>query len=69
MALVVGKSRTAKQSHFMSIEKGGREMDAIKQITSILTACGCAPTVEKRNGETVIKVNAPTAEKSEDTKK
>lgn len=44
-------------------------MDAIKQITSILTACGCAPTVENRNGETVITVNAPTAEKSEDLKK
>lgn len=44
-------------------------MDAIKQITSILTACGCAPLVENKNGETVIKVNAPTAEKSEDMRK
>lgn len=44
-------------------------MDAIKQITSILAACGCAPTVENKNGETVIKVNAPTAEKSEDLTK
>jgi hypothetical protein len=42
---------------------------ATKAITDILTACGCAPNVEDRNGETVIKVNAPTAEKSEDLKK
>lgn len=44
-------------------------MEAIKQIANILTACGCAPTVENRNGETVITVNAPTAEKSEDMRK
>lgn len=45
-------------------------MNATENIIDILTACGCKPaaTVNK-NGETVIKVNAPeiSAEKSCDT--
>lgn len=39
-----------------------------KAITDILTACGCAPTVENRNGETVIKINAPTVKQEDKTK-
>ena len=36
-------------------------MNAIKQITDILTAMGAKPeTIKRPNGETVIKVNAPT---------
>ncbi len=35
-------------------------MQAIKQITEILTAMGAKPeTIVNRTGETVIKVNAP----------
>jgi hypothetical protein len=34
---------------------------SIKAITDILTACGCKPaTGTDKNGNTVIKVNAPT---------
>ena len=36
-------------------------MNAINQITNILTAMGAKPeTIKRPNGETVIKVNAPT---------
>lgn len=36
-------------------------MDAIKQITDILSACGCKPAaITNADGETIIKVNAPT---------
>ena len=36
-------------------------MNATKQITAILTACGCAPTVTTdERGNDQIKVNAPT---------
>jgi hypothetical protein len=35
---------------------------ATKEITSILRACGCAPTVATdTNGNNIIKVNAPAA--------
>lgn len=36
-------------------------MHAINQITSILTAMGAKPeTITRPDGETIIKVNAPT---------
>lgn len=39
-------------------------MNAIKAISDILTAMGAQPeTITKSNGETVIKINAPTAQK------
>ena len=35
-------------------------MNAAKQITNILTACGCKPAaVVSTSGKTIIKVNAP----------
>lgn len=38
-------------------------MNATKQIIDILSACGCAPTIEKdNNGNDLIKVNAPRVE-------
>lgn len=44
-------------------------MNAINQITSILQAMGARPeTITNANGETVIKVNAPTIKKEEDAK-
>lgn len=44
-------------------------MNAAKQIIDILSACGCKPAAAvNKNGETVIKVNAPII-KEEDTKK
>ena len=37
-------------------------MTAIKAITDILSAMGAQPgTIKRPNGETVIKINAPTA--------
>ena len=44
-------------------------MNAINQITSILTAMGARPeTIKRPNGETIIKVNAPQIKKEEDAK-
>ena len=44
-------------------------MNAIKQITGILSAMGARPeTITRPNGETVIKVNAPTIKRQEDGK-
>lgn len=44
-------------------------MNAINQITSILSAMGAQPeTITRPNGETVIKVNAPQIKKEEDAK-
>ena len=44
-------------------------MNAIKQITDILAAMGTKPeTITNANGETLIKVNAPTIGKKEDGK-
>lgn len=41
-------------------------MNAINQITGILQAMGARPeTIANANGETVIKVNAPTIKKEE----
>lgn len=44
-------------------------MNATKQIINILSACGCKPaaTVGK-NGNTVIKVNAPIIKQEDKTK-
>ena len=43
-------------------------MNAIKAITDILSAMGATPeTITRPNGETIIKVNAPTI-KEEDAK-
>ena len=46
-------------------------MNAIKQITDILTAMGAKPeTITRPDGETIIKVNAPTIDGAkEDPKK
>ena len=45
-------------------------MQAIKQITAILSAMGAQPeTITRPNGETVIKVNAPQIKKQEDKNK
>jgi hypothetical protein len=47
----------------------GKSMNAINQITGILKAMGANPeTITKSNGETIIKVNAPTI-KAGDQKK
>lgn len=44
-------------------------MNAIKAITDVLTAMGAQPeTIKRPNGETVIKINAPTIGKEEDGK-
>lgn len=44
-------------------------MNAIKQITDILTATGARPeTIARPNDETIIKVNAPQIKKEEDAK-
>ena len=45
-------------------------MNATQNIIDILTACGCKPAaIVNGNGETLIKVNAPTVGAKEDTKK
>ena len=41
---------------------------AIKQITDILTVCGCKPATTNENGKTVIKVNAPEIKSTEELK-
>jgi hypothetical protein len=47
----------------------GKSMNAINQITGILKAMGANPEmITKSNGETIIKVNAPTVP-GEDRKK
>lgn len=42
----------------MNTKKRGSEMNATKQITSILSAMGAKPIATTENG-TIIKVNAP----------
>lgn len=38
-------------------------MNAVKQITEILTACGCKPAVKTDdNGNATVKINAPALE-------
>ncbi len=40
---------------------------ATKAITDILTACGCKPAATaNKNGDIIIKVNAPTVTRSDD---
>ena len=44
-------------------------MNAIKQITDVLSAMGAKPeTITRPDGETVIKINAPQIKKEEDAK-
>jgi hypothetical protein len=48
----------------MNIKKGGQTMNnIINNITETLTACGCKPAATiNKDGETIIKVNAPTVD-------
>ena len=44
-------------------------MDALKEISDILAACGCAPAIINTVNGAAVKINAPNVNKKEDTKK